>query len=167
MTKQEILEAIEATIVPNGQKGITAESLANLLVEMVNATPEGGSGASIPSFVLGAIDIETGAITPSEEEMAHNAETFRIIKESPTAICPMLDLTSFYEFIMGMEGVNVQGAKYSAFASSCMFAPAELAATEGGYNEDVIYLTCPDFGGDLVFFEDGSVETIYTEEEEA
>ena len=166
MTKQEILEAIEATIVPNGQKGITAESLANLLVEMVNATPEGGSGASIPSFVLGAIDIETGAITPSEEEKAHNAETFRIIKESTTAICPMIDLTSFYEFVMGMEGVNVQGAKYSAFASSCMVAPAELAATEG-YNEDVIYVMCPEFGGDLVFFEDGSVEVMYTEEEEA
>lgn len=44
MTKQEIIEAINSTIVANGQKGITAESLNNILNEMVNATPEGGSG---------------------------------------------------------------------------------------------------------------------------
>lgn len=166
MTKQEILEAIEATIVPNGQKGITAESLANLLVEMVNATPEGGSGSSIPSFVLGAIDIETGAITPSEEEKAHNAETFRIIKESPSAICPMIDLTSFYELMLGMEGVNAEGIRYSSLANTCMFIPAAMAIEEG-YEEDIIFMMCFEFGGNLVFFEDGSVEIIYTEEEEA
>lgn len=44
MTKQEMLDAINSTIVANGQKGITAESLNNILNEMVNATPEGGSG---------------------------------------------------------------------------------------------------------------------------
>lgn len=46
MTKQEILDAINSTIVANGQKGITAESLNNILNEMVNATPEGGSETS-------------------------------------------------------------------------------------------------------------------------
>lgn len=43
MTKQEILDAINSTIIANGQKGITAESLNNILNEMVNATPEGSS----------------------------------------------------------------------------------------------------------------------------
>ena len=41
MTKAEILEAINSVIVSNDQKGITAEVLANILVEIVNAAPEG------------------------------------------------------------------------------------------------------------------------------
>lgn len=60
MTKQEIINAINATIVANGQKGITAESLKNILNEMVNATPEGGSGGGdgllkvyLPDPILG------------------------------------------------------------------------------------------------------------------
>lgn len=55
MTKQEVLDAINATIVANGQKGITAESLNNILTEMVNAAGEGGSGAlriMMPDSVL-------------------------------------------------------------------------------------------------------------------
>lgn len=44
MTKQEILEAIDATIVPNDKKAITADSLANLLREMASATPESNGG---------------------------------------------------------------------------------------------------------------------------
>ena len=46
MTKEEIMEAINSTIIANGQKGITAESLSNLLIDMVSATPEsaGDSG---------------------------------------------------------------------------------------------------------------------------
>lgn len=52
MTKQEILEAIDSTIVANDKKAITAESLANILREMATATPEGGSGGSGGEEVL-------------------------------------------------------------------------------------------------------------------
>ena len=166
MTKQEIKDLITNVIVSNDQKGITAESLANVLLDMVDATPEGGSGSSIPSFVLGAINLETGTIMPSEEEKAHNAETFRIIKESPTAICPMIDLTSFYEFILSMDGLDVTGIRYGSLANVCMFVPAAMAVEEG-YEEDVVHVVCHEFGGDFVFFADGSVEVMYTEEEEA
>ena len=45
MAKQDVLEAIDATIIPNGVKGITAETLNNVLTMMVeNAGEGGGSG---------------------------------------------------------------------------------------------------------------------------
>lgn len=44
MTKQEIIEAINSTIIANGQKGITAESLNLILNEIVDNSGESGSG---------------------------------------------------------------------------------------------------------------------------
>lgn len=86
MTKAEILEAINATIAPNGVKGITAESLANILTEIVNATPEGGSGGAGGEYLdmtLANPDDETSmALTP--EAMAHNAALY-------TSICEILN----------------------------------------------------------------------------
>lgn len=46
MTKQEIIEAINSTIIANGQKGITAESLNLILNEIVDNSGEAGSGGS-------------------------------------------------------------------------------------------------------------------------
>lgn len=69
MSKQEILEAINSTIVTNGQKGITAESLNLILNEMVESSGEGGSGEgairvyAIPSFILEMFSLSE--ITPS------------------------------------------------------------------------------------------------------
>lgn len=77
MTKQEILDAINATIVTNGQKGITAESLANILTEIVNAAGEGGSGVGgeyIDMTMANPEDLESDELTP--EAKAHNAEVY-------------------------------------------------------------------------------------------
>lgn len=75
MTKQEILEAINSTIATNGVKGITAESLANILTEIVNATPEGGSGGSGGEYLdMTFIDQETMELADSAK--AHNAELY-------------------------------------------------------------------------------------------
>lgn len=68
MTKKEIIEAINATIVPNNVKGITAESLANILIEMVNA--EGGSGDGalrviVPDTMMGGMITEYGELSPT------------------------------------------------------------------------------------------------------
>lgn len=68
MTKKEIIEAINATIVPNNVKGITAESLANILIEMVNV--EGGSGDGalrviVPDTMMGAMIPEYGELSPT------------------------------------------------------------------------------------------------------
>lgn len=73
MTKKEIIEAINATIVPNNVKGITAESLANILIEMVNAeggNAEGGSGDGalrviVPDTMIGVMIIDYGELSPT------------------------------------------------------------------------------------------------------
>lgn len=86
MTKAEILEAINATIAPNGIKGITAESLANILTEIVNATPEGGSGGVGGEYIdmttANPDDPTSMELTP--EAMAHNAALY-------TSICDALN----------------------------------------------------------------------------
>lgn len=80
MTKAEILEAINATIRPNNQKGITAESLANILTEIVNASAEsggssgGGSGYYIDMTLANPDDEESMDLTA--DAMAHNAQLY-------------------------------------------------------------------------------------------
>lgn len=85
MNKQELIAAINETISANGQKGITAESLANILTEMVNAAPEGGSGggSSSGSSNSETINISNYEVTEqgilistTEEDAAHNAEVY-------------------------------------------------------------------------------------------
>ena len=84
MTKNELIEAINATIVPNGQKAITAESLANLLMEMVNATPEGGNGGDASNSDLKVCVSQSlgGELTP--EMIEENSITFDALFQDPT-----------------------------------------------------------------------------------
>lgn len=52
MSKQEVLDAINATIAPNNLKGITAESLNNVLTMMVENAGEGGNNGSGSDDIL-------------------------------------------------------------------------------------------------------------------
>lgn len=77
MTKDELKEAIAATITENGQKGITGQALANLLNEIVDAAGEGGGGnagggASNVLYLNAA-----GADGPNE----HNAQIFKTLSD--------------------------------------------------------------------------------------
>lgn len=72
MTKEELKEAIAATITENGQKGITGQALANLLNEIVDAAGEGGVGAGGDILYLDLkFDTETfePILTPSDENL--------------------------------------------------------------------------------------------------
>ena len=79
MTKAEIIEAINATITPNGEKAITAESLANLLIEMANATPEGGGGSGVCVVQVG--ELEDGSDLTAEQ-LANNADVYNKVTET-------------------------------------------------------------------------------------
>ena len=101
MTKQEILDAINSTIATNGVKGITAESLANILTEIVNAAPEGGSGGSgagtirLSNYELIEQD-KCMLISTNEEDAAHNAEIFSNYTASVNSGAPislLIDVT--------------------------------------------------------------------------
>lgn len=95
MTKNEIIEAINATIASNGQKAITAESLANILIEMVNATPEGGSssgGSGVMYLQFGYSDDGSSDMTFTDAQKANNAaiyETFNRIADEGAAFPPL------------------------------------------------------------------------------
>jgi hypothetical protein len=70
MAKQDVLDAINATIAPNNIKGITAESLNNVLTMMTENAGEGGSGDSalrviVPELIeLGTAMVEAGELSP-------------------------------------------------------------------------------------------------------
>lgn len=103
MTKQEILDAINATIVANGQKGITAESLANILVEMVNAVGESGSGSGSGSEVIKISNMEftvdTIILSTTDEDAAHNAPVYAKYISSLNGNAPMnisLDISKVF-----------------------------------------------------------------------
>jgi hypothetical protein len=74
MAKQDVLDAINATIVPNGTKGITAQSLNNVLTMMTENAGEGGGGDGalrviVPEILmLGGIFIDLGEISPTSWE---------------------------------------------------------------------------------------------------
>lgn len=79
MTKTEILEAINATIIPNDKQGITADSLNNILTEIVNAMSEGsgssgGSGYYIDMTLVNPDD--QASIDLTADAMVHNAQLY-------------------------------------------------------------------------------------------
>ncbi len=144
MTKNEIIEAINATIASNGQKGITAESLANILLEMVNAT--GGSGAGMPYVYLGSVNMETGELSQTAEQKAHNAEVFRLVKASEVIPPINIDMSEFYEAVLGIP------AQASTVTLAVVFAmPGMITGIEG----EAVVLTIID--GGYILLADGTI----------
>lgn len=78
MAKQDVLDAINATIVPNNLKGINADSLRNILTMIVENVGEGGSGSGdgalrvivpeIGTMGLAGLFEELGGFTPEAWE---------------------------------------------------------------------------------------------------
>lgn len=151
MTKAEIIEAINSTIVANGQKGITAESLANLLIEMASATPESSGGSGALNIICPMIADASGVdYELTEEDKAHNAEVYSKYLEcfnNGTAL-PLIvaDFSPVYTLMMGTE------VSYVETPMNTIFTPSEI--------EGVVGLAFSTFmGGQLMFQvnEDGSV----------
>lgn len=84
MTKEELKEAIAATITENGQKGITGQALANLLNEIVDAAGEGGGAAGEGGgggtlFFAVEMELSTGSISSGPNEA--NAQVYQTLVE--------------------------------------------------------------------------------------
>lgn len=133
MNRNELIEAIQQVITPNGQKGITAESLANLLIEMVNATPEGGSsGSGHIVFYAGTPSEDFSALVLTPEQKAHNVKMFKAVKESPIAISASVDMTDYFSMIFGAEqGIDVSGLKYDFNSTATAYLPENVALAMG------------------------------------
>lgn len=127
MTKNELIEAINSTIVANGQKGITAESLNLILNELVNS----GGGTGGVTFYVSNIDAstETPIVTVTEERKAHNAEMFQIVKNAEQLPPVMIDMSDYYSANMGMP------ARMAISSNVVGYIPAEAAELMGISNE--------------------------------
>lgn len=78
MTKEEIKEAIASTIVENGQKGITATALANLLNEIVDAAGSGGGGGNAGGGASNVLYLDIAGLDGPNE---HNAQISQTLKD--------------------------------------------------------------------------------------
>lgn len=94
MTKQDVLDAINATMVPNGIKAINADSIRNLLTMMLDFVGEAGSGSGdgalrviVPELqVLGPVIVEAGEFSPT---------SYAAAKEAMSAEVPGLDWSEY------------------------------------------------------------------------
>lgn len=152
MTKNEIIEAINSTIMPNGQKGITAEALANILIEMANASG-GGTGAVV---YAGTADASTGAFTQTDEQKLHNAEVFQLVKNSESPVSLFMDMSDAFAQTSGIT------AKMHNAVTVISYIPQESASVVGFPNETVV-LGGHDLGGNYMLSPDGTVEPMPTE----
>jgi hypothetical protein len=169
MTKAEILEAINATIAPNNVKGITAESLANILTEIVNATPEGGSGGAGGEYIDMTLANPDDLVSEelSEEAKAHNAEVYTKLLtacSSVTAI-PMVSVNmgiggSMYASSVSLD--EIEGVTNISFGFHLSLGGAETNCKVQGVNLSTSEPTEIIIGSDLMLFhlilhQDGSV----------
>jgi hypothetical protein len=137
MTQEELYEAIDATIAPNGQRGITAESLAALLKEIAANAGGGGSGQgalkiyTLDSGVDPEMANQIAAMHPDMVEpfmayVNHNASVYSQIKtaweNNQESTFISVDLSSLMNLMMPAMGM--EGMEYIAVI------PASLAASK-------------------------------------
>lgn len=151
MSKQELINAIQATIAANGQKGITAESLANILIEMVNTAGEGGSGGGSGVLAVQYSIDEEGNPIFSEEDKVNNAAIYQMLYNVwyNGAAAP---LPIFFEgFSMFFVSIEDSGEKPYANLRVALIADA---------TEDM-HLLGYFFG--VMIYEDGTVDIVMPE----
>lgn len=97
MTKTEILDAINSTIITNGQKGITADSLRNILTEMTNAAGEGGSGGSGDGILRIMVPLEMKDGFANLDDKTVSAANWEAYKENIRASIDLQDTLAAVE----------------------------------------------------------------------
>lgn len=135
MKKEELKELIEGIIIPNGQKGISADMLKSVLLEVADSLGEGGEGGSAgyTFFVncdMGQIDVtnitestleSANLLTP--EQLEHNRTMFAKITEDINngKPIPIIDFNMPIDFMepgTGLDGMVALSAIMSVYVSS-------------------------------------------------
>lgn len=109
MSKEELIEAINGTLISNEEKAITADALRNLLTDIVeNSGSGGGGGGGGMTFQIGIEPDETGndvVPTTTPEQIAHNKEQIDILKQLHDEGKPIPPIA--LEIIGTMEGIEM------------------------------------------------------------
>lgn len=81
MSKEELIEAINGTLISNEENAITADALRNLLTDIVENSGNGGGGGMTFQISMGINEDgeEIPFVTP--EQIAHNKEQIDILKQ--------------------------------------------------------------------------------------
>lgn len=140
MTKAEIIEAINATITANDEKAITAELLANILIEMVNA---GGGSGNVKTIYL-----PTDADLTSEE-MTKNVELYNF------AVAASTDRTLWDGVIVTFQGIPIYVEVNSSNDGSSVSVTGTMSLAVG-YDPDT--MTLMGMAVSFTLKPDGSVE---------
>lgn len=147
MTKEEIIAAIAETIAPNNIKGITAESLANILTEIVNASGGSGGGSGSLMVYIGQFDLETGEMSQTAEQKAHNADVFKAVKSAEAMPSILAEISEMYS---GLTGAIV---KASAISLMNLYVPEDLC----GIPDGAVILATQMIGTEVALTSDGTV----------
>lgn len=79
MSKEELIEAINGTLISNEEKAITADALRNLLTDIVENSGSGGGGMTFQISM--DVDKAGEEIFVTPEQIAHNKEQIDILKQ--------------------------------------------------------------------------------------
>ena len=146
MSKQDVKQAISETIVPNGKKAITGQSLANVLNMIVD---EGGGGGSYLMIRHSGMSNETLILTEADKE--HNRQIFETAKNAAlnNEVCPpilidlaplllgsgaalsassLISMPMLYGYVSGAElvgelGYSEMAISFSLLVAQCMILP--------------------------------------------
>jgi hypothetical protein len=139
MTKEELKEAIAATITENGQKGITGQALANLLNEIVDAAGEGGGGVENVFTLTLKQDLVNGGFSFSEPNEANALIRQKIVEN----IANEVPCTLYLGILQVVEG------------GAMLVLPAPVSMY--GYLEGMVVLMLEEVGiSECLLNEDGS-----------
>lgn len=145
MSKVDVHNAIDETVVSNGKRAITAPSMANLLHLMVD---EGGSGSGGLNIIkLGTLTNTTGdMLAPilTSEEKAHNKAIFDLVKETtengePSPILAF-DYLAFMAAIVPEYGILFAGSSILMFPMACGYLTGYILQELGslGFSEAIM-----------------------------
>lgn len=144
MDKEQILEMIDGTFIPNNVKGITAQGVKNVLKEMVNFTPEssgGGSGAII--FCCGMPTLndegvpESFELTPEQQEQ--NVASYQAFKNATGPVVTGVDMSEFYSIMLGFYDMGITLKMSAIVTAPLTYLSPEAAEIMGSpYGECII-----------------------------
>lgn len=152
MKKEELIDIITNTIVSNGEKGITAELLSNVLIEIVNSIENTSSVGGSLTIKISEFDFALGTFASSESDKIHNAEVFVKFEQSVVSGSPImlgLDLTEAYKLVTGTP------IDFAWFTPISIEYISEENAPSLGLMEAMIVIYID--GGHLEVLKDGSV----------
>ena len=163
MSKENVKQAINETIVSNGKRGISAQSLSNVLNLMVDEGGVGGGSGTI-MVKIGTV-VDTSGNTPSiltSEEREYNRQIFETCKNAVSngETCPLVSF-DFLKLMAGAEpeiAIMLQNSQLLMIPTLCGYlsgvAVSEMIG-QLGYNEVIYSISLT--GGGVILLPSGDV----------